>query len=188
MRKVIAAINMTLDGVCDHTAGIPDQEIHYHYADLLNNAGVVLYGRITYQLMQFWPTLLKNPSGEKSMDDFAIAIDRIPKIVFSHTLKNTEWDSAKLSSQPIKEEVLELKQQSGKDILVGSRSLIIQLMKLNLIDEYQLCVHPVVVGGGLPLFDNINDRTILKFVKTKTFSGGAVMLYYEPTNKKTTNR
>jgi len=181
MRKVIAAINMTLDGVCDHTAGIPDQEIHYHYADLLNNAGVVLYGRITYQLMQFWPTLLKNPSGEKSMDDFAIAIDRIPKIVFSHTLKNTEWDSAKLSSQPIKEEVLELKQQSGKDILVGSRSLIIQLMKLNLIDEYQLCVHPVVAGSGLPLFEDINDRTILKLIKTKTFGGGAVTLYYEPT-------
>ena len=181
MRKVIAAINMTLDGFCDHTAGIPDEEIHYHYADLLNNAGVVLYGRITYQLMQYWQTLLKNPSGEKSMDDFAMAIDKIPKIVFSHKLKNTEWDSAKLSNQPIEEEVLELKQQSGKDILVGSRSLIIQLMKLNLIDEYQLCVHPVIAGSGLPLFENINDRTILKLIKTKTFSGGAVTLYYEPT-------
>lgn len=181
MRKVIAAINMTLDGFCDHTAGIPDEEIHYHYADLLNNAGVVLYGRITYQLMQYWQTLLNNPSGEKSMDDFAMAIDKIPKIVFSHKLKNTEWDSAKLSNQPIEEEVLELKQQSGKDIFVGSRSLIIQLMKLNLIDEYQLMVHPVVAGSGLPLFENINDRTILKLIKTKTFSGGAVTLYYEPT-------
>jgi len=181
MRKVIAAINMTLDGFCDHTAGIPDEEIHYHYADLLNNAGVVLYGRITYQLMQYWQTLLNNPSGEKSMDDFAMAIDKIPKIVFSHKLKNTEWNSAKLSNQPIEEEVLELKQQSGKDILVGSRSLIIQLMKLNLIDEYQLMVHPVVAGSGLPLFENINDRTILKLIKTKTFSGGAVTLYYEPT-------
>ena len=181
MRKVIAAINMTLDGFCDHTAGIPDEEIHYHYADLLNDADVVLYGRKTFQLMQYWQTLLKNPSGEKSMDDFALAIDRIPKIVFSHTLKSTEWDSAKLSNQPIEEEVLELKQQSGQDILVGSRSLIIQLMKLNLIDEYQLCVHPVVVGSGLPLFENIHDRTILKLIKTKTFSGGAVTLYYEPT-------
>ena len=181
MRKLIAAINMTLDGFCDHTAGIPDEEIHYHYADLLNNADVVLYGRITYQLMQYWQTLLNNPSGEKSMDDFAMAIDKIPKIVFSHKLKNTEWDSAKLSNQPIEEEVLELKQQSGKDILVGSRSLIIQLMKLNLIDEYQLCVHPVIAGSGLPLFENINDRIILKLIKTKPFSGGAVTLYYEPT-------
>ena len=90
--------------------------------------------------------------------------------------------------ETIEEEVLELKQQSGKDIFVGSRSLIIQLMKLNLIDEYQLCVHPVVAGSGLPLFENINDRTILKLIKTKTFSGGAVILYYEPTNEKTTNR
>ena len=138
--------------------------------------------------MQFWQTLLKNPSGEKSMDDFAMAIDKVPKIVFSNTLKSTEWDSAKLSNQPIEEEVLELKQQSGKDILVGSRSLIIQLMKLNLIDEYQLCVHSVVAGSGLPLFENINDRTILKLIKTKTFSGGAVTLYYEPANEKTTSR
>jgi dihydrofolate reductase len=184
MRKVIAAINMTLDGFCDHTAGIPDEEIHYHYAGLLNNSGVVLYGRITYQLMQFWQTLLKNPSGEKSMEDFAIAIDKVQKIVFSHTLKSTEWDSAKLASKTINEEVIELKQKSGKDIFVGSRSLIIQLMKLNLIDEYQLMVHPVIAGSGLPLFENINEKTILNLIKTKTFSGGAVTLYYEPTIKK----
>ena len=183
MRKLIAGINMTLDGFCDHTAGIPDKEIHQHYAELLDNADVVLYGRITYQLMQYWQTLLKNPSGEKSMDDFAMAIDKILKIVFSHTLKNTEWESAKLSNKSLEEMVLELKQQPGRDILVGSRSLIIQLMNLNLIDEYQLCVHPVVAGSGLPLFENINDRTILKLIKTKTFSSGAVTLYYEPTKR-----
>src|SRR6478609_7380889 len=178
MRKVIAAINMTLDGFCDHTAGIPDEEVHNHYTSLLNNTGVVLYGRITYQLMQFWQTLLTHPSDEKSMNDFAMAIDRIPKIVFSNTLESTGWDSAKLSNQSVEEEISELKQQSGKDILVGSRSLIIQLMKLNLIDEYQLCVHPVVEGSGLPLFENINDRTILKLIKTKTFSVGAIILFY----------
>ncbi len=181
MRKVIAAINMTIDGFCDHTAGIADEEIHSHYAELLNNADVILYGRITYQLMQFWQTLIKNPSGEKSMDDFAMAIDKVPKIVFSHNLKDTDWESAKLANKTLEEVVLELKQQSGNDIFVGSRGLIIQLMKLNLIDEYQLCVHPVVVGSGLPLFENINDRTILKLIKTKTFNGGAVILYYEPT-------
>ena len=183
MRKIIAAINMTLDGFCDHTAGLPDEEILQHYTELLGQADLILYGRTTYQLMQFWRTLLENPSDEKSMNDFAIAIDKIPKIVFSHTLKDVEWDSARLAGQAIEEEVLELKQQSGKYILVGSRSLIIHLMKLNLIDEYQLCVHPVVVGGGLPLFENINDRTILKLIKTKTFSGSAVTLYYEPTNR-----
>jgi len=181
MRKVIAAINMTLDGFCDYTAGIPDEEIHQHYTDLLNEGDAILYGRITYQLMEYWQPLVKNLSGEKTMDDFAMAIDKIPKIVFSHTLKNVAWQSAKLANRAIEEEVLELKQQAGRDILVGSRSLIIQLMKLNFIDEYQLCVHPVVAGSGLPLFENINDRTILKFIKTKTFSGGAITLYYEPT-------
>jgi dihydrofolate reductase len=181
MRKVIAAINMTLDGFCDHTAGIPDEEIHQHYADLLSNADTVLYGRITYQLMEFWKTLAENPSGEKSMDDFAIVMDRTSKIVFSRTLKNVDWKSAKLANRTIDQEVLEFKQQSGKDIFVGSRSLIIQLMKLNLIDELQLMVHPVIAGSGLPLFEQLNERTILKLIKTKTFSGGAVTLYYKLT-------
>ncbi|CAM4278334.1 dihydrofolate reductase family protein [Flavobacterium terrigena] len=181
MRKIIAAINMSLDGFCDHTAGIPDEELHQHYTDLLDQADSILYGRITYQLMEFWKTLLENPSDEKSMNDFAIAINKIPKIVFSHTLKDVEWDTARLSNQTIEKEVLALKQKSGSNILIGSRSLIIQLMKLNLIDEYQFCVHPVVVGSGLPLFENINERTILKLIKTKTFSSGALILYYEPT-------
>ncbi len=183
MKKVIAAINTTLDGICDHTASIPDEEIHQHYTDLLSNADTILYGRTTYQLMEFWRTVLEKPSEEKSMNDFAMAIDKIQKIVFSHTLKNVDWKSAKLANRTLEEEVLELKQQSGKDILVGSRSLIIQLMKLNLIDEYQFCIHPVVAGGGLPLFENINDRTVFKLIKTKTFSGGAVTLYYEPNDK-----
>ena len=82
MRRLIAAINMTLDGFCDHTAVIPDDEIHQHYADLISNADTVLYGRITYQLMEFWRTLLENPSAEKSMDDFAIVMDKIPKLFF----------------------------------------------------------------------------------------------------------
>ncbi len=173
---------MTLDGCCDHTAGIPDEEIHQHYTDLLNDADTILYGRITYQLMQYWQPLVKNPTGEKAMDDFALAIDQIQKIVFSDTIENLGWETAVLAKRSLEEEVLALRQQPGKNILVGSRSLIIQLMKLNLIDEYQLCIHPVVAGSGfnMPLFENINDRTILKFIKTKTFSGGAVILYYGP--------
>jgi len=184
MRKIIAAINMTLDGFCDHTILLPDEEVHRHYQELLNGGDAILYGRTTYQLMEFWRTLLENPSEEKSMNDFALAIDKIPKIVFSHTLKNTEWDSAKLANKPIEEVVNELKRQSGKDIFVGSRSLIIQLMNLNLIDEFQLCIHPVVAGSGLPLFENITERTILKLVKTKVLSGGGVILYYEPTRER----
>jgi dihydrofolate reductase len=188
MRKVIAAINMTLDGYCDHTAGIPDEEIHQHYTELLGQGDVILYGRTTFQLMEFWRTFLEHPSEEKSMIEFAIAIDNIQKIVFSRSLKNIEWKTATLANRDLKDTVSELKQQSGKEILVGSRSLIIQLLKLNLIDEFQLCIHPVVAGKGLPLFENINDRTIFTLVKNKTFQGGAVILYYEPPNEKSKNR
>lgn len=181
MRKVIAAINMTLDGNCDHTAGIADDEIHQHYTELLRSSGTLLYGRITYQLMEsYWPTIVKNPTDNKSGDEFAVAIDRIPKIVFSNTLKSVEWESAKLAKGEIKEEVLALRQQPGKDILVGSRSLIITLMNLNLIDEFQLCVQPIIAGKGLSLFENINHRINLKLIKTKNFCSGSIMFYYEP--------
>lgn len=174
---------MTVDGICDHTAGIPDAEIHQHYTGLLGQGDAILYGRITYQLMEFWRTFLESPSEEKSMNDFAIAIDRIPKIVFSHTLKSVDWESATIAHRDLKETILELKQQSGKDIFIGSRSLIIQLMKLDLIDELQLCIHPMVEGKGLSLFEGINDRIIFKLVKTKTFNGGAIILYYQPKNE-----
>ena len=187
MRKVIAAINMTVDGFCDHTLGVPDEEIHQHYADLLRSAGAALYGRITYQLMEFWRTVLENPTGDKAMDDFALAIDNTPKIVFSRTLKNVDWKSARLASQSPENEVLELRQQPGKDIFVCSPGLIVALTKLNLIDEYQLCIHPVIAGSGLPLFKNISEKITLKLTKTKTFSGGAIILYYEQTNERITN-
>lgn len=174
---------MTLDGICDHTAGIPDKEIHQHYTELLGQGDAILYGRTTYQLMEFWRTFLDNPSEEKSMNDFAIAIDKIQKIVFSHTLRNVDWKSATIAKRDLKDEVLELKEQPGKNILVGSRSLIIQLIKLNLIDEFQLCIYPMVEGNGLPLFEEINDRTIFKLVKNKTFKNGAIILYYQPKDK-----
>lgn len=180
MRKVIAALNMTLDGICDHTAGIPDEEIHQHYTELLLQGDTILYGRTTYQLMEFWRTILENPSEEKSMNDFALAIDNIPKIVFSHTLKNIEWESAQLATKEIEKEVLELKHQTGKDILVGSRSLIIQLLNLNLIDEFQICIYPMIEGKGLQLFDKIKDRTMFRLLKTKIFGSGAIVLYYQP--------
>lgn len=183
MRKLIAAINMTLDGFCDHTAGIADDELHQHYADLLNSADAILYGRITYQLMEYWRTVLRNPTGNKAEDDFAVIFNRIPKIVFSRTLKNVDWETARLAQQGIQEEVLELKQQEGKDIFVGSPSLIVNCMNLNLIDEYQLCIHPVVAGKGLPLFKNISNKIILRLLKTKTLGSGAVVHYYEPTKK-----
>ena len=173
---------MTLDGFCDHTAMIADEEIHQHYNELLGSAGTLLYGRITFQLMEsYWPSVVQNPTGNKPMDEFAVLIDNISKIVFSRTLKQVDWKNTKLKKEVVKEEVLELKQQAGKDILVGSPSLIVALAQLELIDEYQLGVQPTVIGSGLPLFKNIRDRIDLKLLKTKTFGCGAIALYYEPT-------
>jgi dihydrofolate reductase len=181
MRRIIAAINMTIDGFCDHTAVDPDEETHQHYSDLLNEGGLLLYGRITYQLMEsYWPNVVKNPTGIKSIDEFAVAIDKIPKIVFSRTLKNVDWGNTILKKEIIKEEILDLRQQTGKNIFVGSPGLIVALTRLDLIDEYQLCIHPVVSGTGLPLFKNISDKIDFNLIKTKTFACGAVIHYYEP--------
>lgn len=172
---------MTLDGYCDHTAMIADDELHDHYAELIRNAGVLLYGRTTYQLMEdYWPAVAKNPTGNKSTDDFALAMEHVPKMLFSHTLTSVGWNNVRLVKGDLEEEVSALKNQDGKDILVGSRSLIVALMKLNLIDEYQLCIHPVVAGSGLPLFEGIADRSIFKLLKTKTFGTGVIAQYYEP--------
>jgi len=184
MRKLIAAINMTLDGFCDHTEMIADDEIHQHYNELLSNAGTLIYGRITFQLMEsYWPSVVKNPTGNKPIDEFAVLIDNISKIVFSRTLKNVDWKNTRLKKEVIKEEVLELKQQAGKSILVGSPSLIVALTQLDLIDEYQLAVQPIILGSGLQLFKNVKNRVNLKLLKTKTFGCGAVTFYYEPVKK-----
>ena len=193
MRKLIAAINITLDGFCNHTAMIADDEIHQHYNDLLSDADTLIYGRITYQLMEsYWPSVVENPTGNKPMDDFAVLIDNISKIVYSRTLKKVDWKNTTLKKEVIKEEILELKRSrsqspvdngGSKNILVGSPSLIVALARLDLIDEYQLAVQPTVLGSGLPLFKNVKDRINLKLLKTKTFECGVIALYYEPKNK-----
>ena len=183
MRRLIAAMNMTLDGFCDHTVMIADDEIHDHYSDLLRSADTVIYGRKTFQLMEYWKSVVENPTGNKASDDFAAAIDDIQKIVYSRTLKSVDWKSTELRTEIVKEEILDLKQQAGRDILVGSPSLILALGQLGVIDEYQLGVQPTVIGSGLPLFKNITDRIDLKLLKTKTFGCGAVFLYYEPTTR-----
>lgn len=180
MRKIIAAMNMTLDGFCDHTAGIADDETHQHYNDLFRTADTLIYGRTTYQLMEsYWPTLVQTPSGNKSEDGFAVLIDDIHKIVYSRTLKNVDWKNTTLKHEIIKEEILDLKRQSGKDILVGSPSMIVDFTNLGLIDEYQINVNPIILGSGLTLFKNMKERVDLKLLKTKVFHCGGVVLYYE---------
>ena len=180
MRKIIAAFNLTADGVYDHTAVDPDAAIHQHYTSLLHDAGIILYGRTTYELMQYWQTFKEKPSEEPSMNRFAAAIDQLPKIVFSSTLKETGWHSAVLANKPLEETVLALKQQPGKDILAGSRSIILQLMQANLVDEYQFCVHPVIAGSGPLMFENIHRKFALTLLHTKVFGSGAVLFYYAP--------
>jgi dihydrofolate reductase len=127
-----------------------------------------------------WPPIVKKPTGQKSVDEFAVLIDNIPKVVFSRTLKNVEWKNTRLVKADLKEEVIRLKQQPGRSLLAGGPGIIIELMQLGLIDEYQFCVHPIILGKGLPLFKNINDRINLKLLKTRIYGSGAITLYYEP--------
>lgn len=182
MRKVIASINVTFDGFCDHTVAIANPELHDFFTDMLNNAGAILYGRTTYQLMEAaWPSIVKNPTGDRQMDDFAKAIDNVQKILFSRTIKNVEWRNTRVATKDLKDEVLDLKRQPGNDIFVGSPSLIAELTKLHLIDEWRLCVHPVITGTGLPLFKGLNERIVFKLLKTQHFkTSGHVVFYYVP--------
>jgi dihydrofolate reductase len=185
MTKLIAALNMTLDGYCDHTVGIVDDEIHNHYAELLKSAGAILYGRKTFQLMEYWRPFAEKPTGNKSNDDFAVTIDKIPKIVYSRTLKSVDWKTATLKKEINKDEILKLRQQSSRDILVGSPSLIVGLTNIGIVDEYQIAVHPIIIGTGLPLFKNISERVDLKLLKTKTARCGVVFHYYERVGQNT---
>src|SRR5438046_3783457 len=184
MIQLIETINITLDGFCDHNAVIADEELHQNANELLRNADTILFGRVTYQLMENgWPPIIKKPTGIKSVDEFAVLIDNISKIVFSRTLKNVPWKNTRLATEDIKEEVVKLKQSrnsGSKNIVVASPSIIVTLMKLGLIDEYQLSVQPIVLGSDLPLFKNIMGRIDLKVLKTKTLGSGVVILYYAP--------
>ena len=170
---------MTLDGYCDHTAVVPTEELQQHFTELLKNSGALLYGRITYQLMEdYWPAVVKQPGDIESINDFAVAIENVPKIVFSKKLKSVNWKNVTLFNGGLVEEVIKLKQQPGKDIVAGSPSMIVQLTQHDLVDEYQLCVHPVIAGKGLPLFKGIEHRMVLKLLKTKPLGSGAAVFYY----------
>lgn len=184
MRKLIASMNMTLDGFCDHTSMTADDEIHEHYSELLRNADTLVFGRKTYQLMEdAWPAIVKNPTGNKPADDFAVTIDQIQKLVFSHTLKNVAWRNTRLAKKDIAEEITSLKQSPGGNILVGSPSTIVATLNLGLADELQLNVQPTIAGSGLRLFKDINQRIDLQLMNTKNFRCGAITFYYHPVKK-----
>ena len=175
-------MNMSLDGFCDHTLGVVDDETHQHYNDLMKESGDLLYGRTTYQLMEdYWPLLVQNPGEDKVSNEFAVLIDDISKVVFSHTLKRVTWKNSRIASGSLEEEIASLRKEAGSPIFIGSPGLIAQALEQNLVDELQIMVHPVIAGKGLVLFKNISDQIHLKLIQTKTFTCGAVVLYYEKT-------
>ncbi|MGZ3847263.1 MAG: dihydrofolate reductase family protein [Flavisolibacter sp.] len=184
MRKLTFAINTSLDGYCDHTNFFPDEEIMEYFTNITRDADTFLYGRKTYQLMvPYWPDVAKNPPGdEREVDiEFARAFDAVGKIVvFSQSLQSAEDKKTRIVRTDLQAEILKLKQEPGKNIMTGGVNLASQLAKLDLIDEYYLLVHPIVVGGGTPLFDGINlqDKLQLKLVESTAFNSGVVALRY----------
>lgn len=182
MRKVIFGINITLDGCCDHTKGIADEETHDYFTGLIQNAGLLVYGRKTYELMvPFWPDIAKNNSGEtKSMNAFARAFDSVEKVVFSHTLAHVEDKNSRVVSTDLRDEMVRLKQEQGKDIMVGGVDLPSQLIKMGLVDEYVFVVHPVIAGEGRRLLEGISlpEQFHLKLIESKFFKSGIVALRY----------
>lgn len=181
MRKVIFAINITADGYCDHTDGIADDELHAYFTGLLRNGGVLLYGRITYQLMvPYWPDVAKSQSESEVINEFARVFDSLDKVVFSTTLKELVGSNTRIARANVAEEVLDLKQKPGGDILVGSLSIASQLSDRGLIDEYHFVVHPVVAGKGPRLFDTFKPKETrrLDLIGLRILQSGVVALHY----------
>jgi dihydrofolate reductase len=181
MRKVVFAINITADGYCGHTDMIADEELHKYFTEVLRNANLLLFGRITYQLMvPYWPEIAKKQSETEATNEFARVFDSLAKVVFSTTLKQVEGNDTRIVRANVADEVIALKQQPGKDICVGSLSIASQLSERGLIDEYQFVVHPVVAGKGPRLFDTVKlqERLRLDFIGSKIFRSGVVALQY----------
>jgi dihydrofolate reductase len=178
MRKVIFAINITIDGYCGHETGIADDELHEHFIGLLRDADVEIFGRNTYQLMYpYWHDVAVNQSETKTVNEFARTYDSIPKIVFSTTLKSVEWNNTILMRSGLREEILKQKQQPGKNIFIGGLNVGSQVAQWGLIDEYHFVVHPIIAGKGPRLFESGGEHS-LKLVGSKTFRSGVIALHY----------
>ena len=182
MRKVIFAINITLDGCCDHTKMVPDEEVMEYYTRLLrDDAGLAVYGRKTYQLMvPYWPDIAKSQSETKAENEFALAFDSLNRIVFSRSLGSAEDKNTKIVRSNLRDEILKLKQEQGKNILVGGVDVPSQLMELGLIDEYRFVVMPTIAGEGRRLMEGVSlpEKLELKLVESKPFKSGCVALRY----------
>jgi len=181
VRKLIFAINITLDGCCGHTKQVADDETHEYFTDLLREVDLGVFGRKTYQLMvPFWPEVAKNQSMDKASNEFAQTFDSINKIVFSRSLDSAEDKNTRIVRTNLHDEILKLKQEEGKNILVGGVSIPSQLIELGLVDEYRFVVSPIVAGEGRRLLEGVSLRESLqlKLVESKIFKSGCVALRY----------
>ena len=183
MRKIIVFENVTLDGFMAGPNGeldwaIQDDEVTQNSKEGNYSIDTFLFGRVTYDMMaSFWPT----PTGKSANPVFAEALNNTPKIVFSTTLKNADWQNTEVMKELTKEGILKLKHLPGENMMIfGSGTLVEQLTKLGLIDEYQLMMNPIVLGKGKPLFKDTTDRMNLTLVRAKTFKSGIVLLQYQP--------
>ena len=181
MRNVIYAINVTLDGCCDHTKFNPDEEALEHSTNLLRDFDLLVYGRKTHQLMvPYWPDIAKSQSETKADIEFAQTFVSKKKVVFSRSLAGAEDENTRIVRTNLRDEILKLKQEQGKDILVGGVDFPSQLTELGLIDEYRFVVIPTIVGEGRRLMEGarLPEKLQLRLVESKPFKSGCVALRY----------
>lgn len=186
MRNVVLFMHISLDGFAAGPNGelnwiSYDEELQKYAEGIVNTVGTPMYGRTTFQMMQgYWPTVLNNPSAKPHEIAHARWIENVEKIVFSKSLSKVEWNNTRLIHVNIAEEISKLKQQPGKDLVIfGSPGLAHSFMELDLIDQYQLTLNPVVLGRGIPMFEKIKSQSHLKLIDAKTLKSGVVGLHYE---------
>ncbi len=182
MQPLKYSINVTLDGCCDHRAGLADEELHRYWAEQISQAEALIFGRVTYEMMESAWRL--SPSGELQdwmtewMQPFARTIDAAKKYVISSTLKNPDWNAEVIKSD-IGPAIERLKQTPGNGLFVGGVTLPLALAELGLIDEYEIVVHPRIAGHGPSLLSGLSKYVDLKLVNQREFHSGAVALRYE---------
>lgn len=180
MRPLRYSINVTLDGCCDHREGIADQELHRHAVENIGRADALLFGRVTYQMMEAAWRLPTPPGAWPDwMEPFARTIDAARKYVVSSTLDRVDWN-AELLRGDLAAAVRRLKQEPGNGLFTGGVTLPLALAELGLIDEYEFVVHPRISGHGPTLFAGLSKRLDLKLVSRLEFASGAVAMRYEP--------
>jgi dihydrofolate reductase len=179
-RPLSYSINVTLDGCCDHRVVLEDEDLHRHAIENLNRADALLFGRVTYEMME---TAFRPPArtGERPewMEPFARTIDAAKKYVVSSTLNRVDWN-AELVRGDLGQAVQQLKREPGKGLLVGGVKLPQALAEMGLIDEYEFVVQPRLVGHGPTLFAGLSKYVDLKLVDRRELGSGAVAMRYEP--------